>query len=397
MGRSKDGGRPVRRRTRIALIFLSLLALAGEVPAGAGAATLTWAPPALSNPIGIKVSNGYHKLRLNPAIDYVILMPSTPLTASGGLDIQGGHNVVLIGGEINIPWQGSSPPPLSRRALYLHGQTGVVHIEGLRLTGTDIAEGIDLDERSGATVQLQNIRVEGIHARDELNFTDEHPDLIQTWGGPRELRVDRFTGSTDYQGFTLQPRRYGSYPSRFTFRNVNIVGTTTSRKLLWQDGSDPMSLSNVWVRCNPAMWSCFNPSERTDGRWSPVQKGSPPEGDFVPAGAAGIGYRSPGYAAGASASYAASYTLHYLHQPTGLTATTGDHKVILNWNDNPDPSLGLGGYFVYRNGTLVAVLGNRSWFNDFRVTPGVTYRYTVKAWDLRDYVSQASAAVTATP
>lgn len=36
--------------------------------------------------------------------------------------------------------------------------------------------------------------------RDQAEFTDNHPDIIQTRGGVGELRIDHLTGSTDYQG-----------------------------------------------------------------------------------------------------------------------------------------------------------------------------------------------------
>src|SRR5205807_6072932 len=108
---------------------------------------LTWAPPQLKNPIVVNVTNQYRALVLDPARDYIVRMPQQPLTASYGLAIAGGHNVVLIGGEIDIPWQGTNPPEDSRRALYLKEQTGTVHIEGLLMTGADLTEGIDLDER----------------------------------------------------------------------------------------------------------------------------------------------------------------------------------------------------------------------------------------------------------
>ena len=61
---------------------------------------LPWAPPALSNPTTINVTNQNSRLFLSAGQDYVIQMPSTPLTASGGLWLIGGRNVVVIGGEI---------------------------------------------------------------------------------------------------------------------------------------------------------------------------------------------------------------------------------------------------------------------------------------------------------
>lgn len=37
-----------------------------------------------------------------------------------------------------------------------------------------------------------------------------HPDIIQNWGGPTYYRIDRLTGSSNYQGFMMQPTQYGN-------------------------------------------------------------------------------------------------------------------------------------------------------------------------------------------
>jgi hypothetical protein len=182
--------------------------------------------------------------------------------------------------------------------LYLKGQTGTVHIEGLRMAGPDISEGIDLDQRLGAIVQIENVRIDGIHARDETGFTDNHPDLIQTWAGPAELRVDGLTGSSDYQGFTFNPMQYGTQapPRLFDLRQVNIVGTSTAGYLLWKSSVFPISTTDVWVQPNPnkswtrTLWPNV-------AAWPNVNKGVPAAGDFVAASTAGTAYSSPGYAA----------------------------------------------------------------------------------------------------
>lgn len=153
---------------------------------------LTWSPPALKNPITIEITN-----RSEPVLsfctswdgpygcvsdeqDYVLRLPDEPLTY--GLTVNGGRNIVIIGGEIVIPWQGENPDIPSRTMLKLKASTGIVHIEGLLGRGDDISEGIQI-AAPDAIVQIQNVRIEGIHARDQVEFTDNHPDIIQTWGG----------------------------------------------------------------------------------------------------------------------------------------------------------------------------------------------------------------------
>src|SRR6266508_3551959 len=223
---------------------------------------LSWTPPQLDHPITVDVSASNHFLRLDPTRDYLVRMPTTKLSVLGGLVIVGGHNVVLVGGAITIPSWGLVHPT-DNRGLYLKNQTGTVHVEGL-------------------------------HERDEVHFSSNHPDLIQSWAGPAELRVDRFTGTTDYQGIYLAPQELGErlQPRRIDLRRVNIETMASARYLLWQVGTAPLRLDDVWIRPSPGRYEVVWPD---DGRWDPVVQGDPPGGDFVGAGEAGLGYRSPGY------------------------------------------------------------------------------------------------------
>jgi hypothetical protein len=97
---------------------------------------LTWTPPSLSNPTRVYVSNDSRILTLDSTRDYIIEMPAAPLS-SGGLNISGGRNVVLIGGEIRRD-PATCSSTTADRALYLHKQTGTVHVEGLLISGANI-------------------------------------------------------------------------------------------------------------------------------------------------------------------------------------------------------------------------------------------------------------------
>jgi hypothetical protein len=255
---------------------------------------LSWAPPHLDSPTIVNVSNSHHVLKLDPTRDYLVRMPATKLSVLGGLVVVGGHDVVLIGGAITIPAWGQAHPT-DNRGLYLKNQTGTVHIEGLLIddSGGALSEGINVNAPK-ATVQLENVRVQDVHARDEANFSDNHPDLIQSWAGPAELRVDRFTGTTDYQGIYLAPQEMGerSQPRRLDLRRVNIETRPSARYLLWQVGDAPLRLSDVWLRPSPGRSEVVWPD---DGRWDPAVQGDPPAGDFVGVGEAGLGYHSHGY------------------------------------------------------------------------------------------------------
>jgi hypothetical protein len=287
-----------------------------------GTVRLRWSPPALSSPTTITVGPSGGSFKLDTSKDYIVRIPQK-VSAVGGVTLNGGRNVVLIGGHITIPWAGSGASGSARRALYLKGQTGVAHIEGLLIdnSGGDLSEGIQI-AAPAATVQIQNVRITGAHARDQSGFTDNHPDLIQPWGGAARLRIDRFSGSTDYQAFMLKADSNGPL-GPVHVSNVNVWPTepNLSRYLLWQ-GPDsvtyPLSYENVWLTpasgrsLGKAAWPDISSSNTTkrailsaDGTslsWPTasqisgvVRSGAPPGGDFVPAGLAGVGYTSPGY------------------------------------------------------------------------------------------------------
>ncbi len=52
---------------------------------------------------------------------------------------------------------------------------------------------------------------------------------MQSWGGPAYLRVDRFTGTTNYQGFYLATEHFSWSPQgkELHFRNVDLHGVGT--------------------------------------------------------------------------------------------------------------------------------------------------------------------------
>lgn len=292
-----------------------------SAPPPVSGAKLSWAPPALTNPITLTVGTGGGTFNLTAGQDYLIRIPQT-VSALGGVRLVGGRNIVLIGGHITIPYAGTAPTINDRRALYLAGQTGTVHIEGLLIdnTGGDLSEGIQINAPD-ATIQLQNLRITGVHARDQIGFTDNHPDIIQAWGGAKELRIDRLSGSTDYQGLFLKAD-YNTM-GRADLRNINLWGepANLARYLTWQ-GPDtvtfPLTYTNVWVAPAPGrtlgktVWpdSTFTNLDKraivsADGQsvtWptasqitGTVRQGTPTTGDYVPNGTAGTTYTSPGY------------------------------------------------------------------------------------------------------
>jgi hypothetical protein len=123
----------------------------------------------------------------------------------GTLWIEGGHNVVVIGGHITVP---STANQLDNGAddtdtdIYVEGATGTVHLEGLLLDAMrDVMfDAIDINAPR-ATVQIERVRVNGLYGS---NLT-MHADAIHTWGGVRKLEIDGLSVVGDYEGLTIGP------------------------------------------------------------------------------------------------------------------------------------------------------------------------------------------------
>ena len=306
----------MRRPAAVALTaaVLSLVAPAAlpAAPAAADpsapAAALTWAPPQLDDPVTVVLAPGRTSLKLDMARDYLVRLPATPLDTSDGVSIYGGHDVVLVGGEIRTRGRG----------LYLRDQTGTVHVEGVRLSGAGATEGINLDQRRGATVQLQNIAVETVTG----SYSGTHADVLQTWAGPELLRVDRLEGSSTYQGLFLDPHKFhDDSPALFDLRNTVLRDAGgRSAYLLWQSGRFPISTQDVTVVPNPGkafpgqvLWE-----KQGQGTWDRVLRGDASTPSPL-LGVPGTGYTSPGYA-GASAP---TPPADAVAPPTASTETVG--------------------------------------------------------------------------
>jgi hypothetical protein len=249
------------------------------------AGKLAWAPPQLTDPETVQLTADDSSVKLDDAKDYTVVLPDEPLKNTGGVVITGGRNVVLIGGRIEA----------TKRGLFLNHQTGTVHVEGLSIGGEGLKEGIDLDERDGATVQLQNIEIDQVNGTHDTN----HADLIQAWSGPKVLRIDGLRGHTKYQGFFLLPTQFGGKtpPELFDIRNVAITGLADSAYLLWteDEGADYVKTSGVVIE--PPAGKGSDRLTRPDGAWNGVKVGPASEAT-LPAGTPGVDYRSPGYANG---------------------------------------------------------------------------------------------------
>jgi hypothetical protein len=170
--------------------------------------------------------------------------------------------------------------------------------------------------------------VEGLTA----DFTGYHSDIIQIGNGCGELRVDRLTGSTDYQGLFLKiddvMRGQGRFgPMDFSRVDLTAVPGSYNQSLLYLTTPDYYMEADVYLEdvylqpvasdpinfIVPRVTPCGYAQMRNgkcdshqawqegDEIWWPffpeihgsVYEGSPAE-SFVPAGTVGIGYESPG-------------------------------------------------------------------------------------------------------
>jgi hypothetical protein len=270
---------------------------------------LAWAPPALVAPTTLTVGQGDQRLALSTAKDYIIKLGSA--THLGGLVLDGGRNVVIIGGRI-------APPRTSSLAvgLAIVGTVGTVHVEGVSFDGSS---GHEFDavqiNAPKATVQLENLRATGLRGSYDTN----HTDIVQPWGGVARLHVDRLSGTSNYQGLFVQPDKgpIGAIDLRHVDLAYDDAGARTGGYLLWLANSCravPTALSDVYVKGRPGATlgsTVWPPSgQATDcpatiggvtASWPklPVtgvaRWGTPPDGAYVKAADAGTSYTSPGY------------------------------------------------------------------------------------------------------
>jgi hypothetical protein len=310
---------------------------------------LTWRPPVCGDAshscvdINLNNTGSHQNPSLNANTDYRIHLPTSgPLV--GGLTISGGRNVQVIGGEIDLLY------PCSDSSNNCHGiyinrgsATGQVYIEGVYiknpdpnyLTDTkDTGDGIVADNYPGTTdIVMQNVRIDGIKGCDPA-VPSAHADVFQPYNAPGAMMmVDRLTGTTDCQGFQVDPdyaySTYGLTPKGGVFKNVNIdvfpnpSSGNNNRYAMWFTYSTnscvtyPITLTNVYVKepgntlsynsvwpdpANTYPAACLGVFSSGYASWPTlpavngvVNNGLPPGGDFVPVGTAGVGYVSPGY------------------------------------------------------------------------------------------------------
>lgn len=200
---------------------------------------LTWRPPANTNAQRLVITKpGVYDL--DSGRDVVI---EAPRRIDGPVHLRGGRHVTWIGGHIRIPRPSSPSYATARRGLVVSDHNGtrgnprrygpsrpgrVIHLEGLLIDGPGLAEGVNTNAPS-ADVQIENTRIVGVgfensDDRDGVRGWPgkNHPDVIQTWGSQRSLRIDGLTGTSAYQGIFLKEDAKDSVKGQIWLRRVDV-------------------------------------------------------------------------------------------------------------------------------------------------------------------------------
>lgn len=210
---------------------------------------LRWQRPTLDNPTTLIIpETGDRMYSLTLGKDYIVKFATG--VRRDPIEFNNARNIVIVGCEMNVA-NITSPNYWDRRYIKIQsGITGTVHIEGCWLHGTSLIDGIVIDAPN-AIVQIQNSLIEGMEY-DEL--IANHPDILQTYAGPRELRMYNVTGASDYQGIQV----YGEsgngniWPDAVTLDRVNVRPNTTYGNLnyeipLYQNAPYNMANDTKWL------------------------------------------------------------------------------------------------------------------------------------------------------
>jgi hypothetical protein len=307
-----DAAEPEAPATGLALASTQM----DVVAASTSRPALSWRPPAgyANYPVTKVTATTSLTTVSGRGGDVLIKLPTD--RAVGPITIADCRNAVIIGGSIKaLP--SAKVAGHDQRAIYVRNCTGTVHIEGVHINGAVTGAQTDgiAANAPRAILQIQNVRVDGLRGMS----TGNHADVFQPWGGLREYRIDRLTGSSNFQG--LHVFENTGPIGRGTIRNTNIVGTndgTVSKGgyYIWTDCNDdyPLALDGVYVAPRPgrpfgqSVWpsvthkQCAAKVANGVATWpkdgsitGSVKQGRPSSGDFVPAGSVGRSYTSPGY------------------------------------------------------------------------------------------------------
>jgi hypothetical protein len=316
------------------------------------AGTLRWSPPVQSNPTLINVPTTGLSRTLGTSEDAILQFPSS--TVTGQVGITGGRHIRAIGGRMLETRTTTS----QKYQILVRECRGSVFLEGLDLDASTSQDtdnvvvsgyaprGVSKVGWSYPDLYVQNCRFLGA----QWSGGDVHPDLIQKQSAMGSLRIHKFTGEMEYQGLEFAPQSFttnapqeawleglqtGMWLDEVDIRAVNEVKDGYLIWFGWMAGQNggfagpedprPHYLNDVYVQGTttlnnlgthlafPRVGTTGNDGEAIgmilagDGLsatwpavaqiYGTIRKGVAPVsgGQYVPAGAVGIGYSSPGY------------------------------------------------------------------------------------------------------
>ncbi|HMJ00417.1 MAG TPA: metallophosphoesterase [Gaiellaceae bacterium] len=234
-----------------------------------------------------------------------------------------------------------------------------------------------------------------ISGATDQTYTLTEPDLDTT------LRV-AVTGSNDAGSSTATsdatavvvdsgpiPPSNTSLP---TISGTAQVGQTLSGDQGTWSGTEPITYTHQWRRCDQAGGSCQDIGGATSQTYvvAPADIGTT------------IRFTVTASNDGGSSTATSSQTSIIADSappsvPTNLVATAiGSNRIDLSWTASTD-NVGVAGYTIYRGGSPIGtVSGTTTTYSDTTVSPSTTYTYTVDAFDAAQNHSAQSAPASAT-
>jgi len=216
-------------------------------PAGSGLPALTVVKPTLTSPTTKQFPVGYDG-SFNVTGDVHVTMPKA---RQAGWKVNGGHNVIVDGGTTILPDLGDTwtlSNLWERRASAINGTTGIAYVAGQWAKGAGLSEGLQVNipgEFRGG-----HLRFDWLHVKDHVNYSDNHPDLVQVMRADGGVTLDGFAGVTDMQGIMIKHEpTLGASPFPFyKLRNGLIHGGQWGEKLLnIVDVTTPIPIDNVCI------------------------------------------------------------------------------------------------------------------------------------------------------
>lgn len=279
---------------------------------------LKWAPPGYPSYSGythINVTNSSPRQSLSTTTDYVVHI-TEKITADGGVLLNGGRNIVIIGGEIHdsivlTRAQAEAGELWRQIGLYLPNCKGTVHIEGLYIHGIGCGDGIETGTGAGgATIRVQNCRIQNQHVTQNpgtVGWNGSHPDAFQCYAGPAAWQMYQNTVVSSGTLRTWQPTEFGPNIQSVYMERMDITAQTdVGSYALWDD------TPSFWPEFHNDLYFQYDQSGQfhrngdvAHSAWDPpngnvtgeaVHYSARPGGDLVPASMVLQGaYVSPGY------------------------------------------------------------------------------------------------------